>query len=95
MVPHRQAGRGPVTDSPWEATLERWRREGLPGEISFEDYFGLDRFAHIGVDNSPQFPEQTLEMTDTYTVTTTRWGPTLKNWRPMGGVPELLFPRFD
>ena len=90
MYAHQDADRVPVTDSPWDATIERWHREGLPEGVDFTDYFDLDKFAGIGVDNSPRYPEQLLEKTEEYTVTTTRWGATLKNWRHMGGVPEFL-----
>lgn len=27
---HREPDRVPIHDSPWEATVERWRKEGLP-----------------------------------------------------------------
>jgi len=87
---HREADRIPVTDSPWAATLERWRREGLPEGQDFADYFGLDRFASIGADNSPRYPEEVTEETAEYTVKTTRWGQTQKNWQHAGGVPQFL-----
>lgn len=90
MYAHQTADRVPVTDSLWEATLERWRGEGLPENVDFTDYFGLDKFVSIGVDSSPQYPEQVLEKTEDYSITTTRWGAKLKNWRHMGGVPEFL-----
>ena len=37
---HREPDRVPVHDSPWRATLTRWRREGLPEEIPVHEYFG-------------------------------------------------------
>ncbi len=61
MFEHREADRVPIIDSPWGATIERWRREGLPEDVSFVDFFDLDHTAGIGVDNSPQFEAKVLE----------------------------------
>ncbi len=90
MYEHREADRVPVTDSPWEATVERWHREGMPADTSYVDFFGLDNFISIGADNSPRYPEKVLEETEDYVVKTTRWGATIKNWTHAGGVPEFL-----
>ncbi len=90
MYAHQEADRVPVTDSPWDATLERWHREGLPEGVDYADYFGLDKFVHISVDNSPRYPVKTLEETEEYTITTSAWGVTMKNWRHSGGVPQFL-----
>ncbi len=90
MYEHREADRVPVTDSPWGSTIERWKREGLPEGVSYADHFDLDKIAGIHVDNSPRFPAQVIEETEDYTIHTTAWGATLKNWRRHGGVPEFL-----
>lgn len=42
MLAHQEADRVPITDGPWNSTLERWHREGLPAGMHFADYFGLD-----------------------------------------------------
>lgn len=90
MYEHREADRVPVTDDAWAATVERWRREGLPEGVDYRDYFGLDRFAGIAADNSPRFPVETLEETEEYRIHRSAWGATLKNWKHRGGVPEYL-----
>ena len=41
------ADRVPIIDIPWTATIERWQREGLPADVSFVDYCGLDHVAGI------------------------------------------------
>lgn len=87
---HREADRIPIIDSPWESTLERWRAEGLPEGVDWEEFAGTDRVAQIGVDNSPRYPVEVLEETDEYRVHTTAWGATLKDWRHAGGVPQFL-----
>lgn len=90
MYEHKEADRVPIDDCPWESTLERWRREGMPEGVDYRDYFGLDNMVCLGVDNSPRFPWQVLEETDEYTVCRSNWGATFRNWKHAGGVPEFL-----
>ena len=90
MMEHREADRVPITDSPWNATLARWRREGLPEDVPWWQYFGLDHFASIWADNSPRFPARIIEETDQYVIRFTAWGATIKDWKDHGGVPEFL-----
>lgn len=87
---HKEADRVPITDSPWASTLERWRREGMPEDADYSDYFGLDKVVGIGADNSPRYPEEILEETDEYIIKTNEWGATMKNWRHSGSTPEFL-----
>jgi len=87
---HKEADRIPMTDSPWGTTIERWRREGLPEGVDFVDYFGLDRTAHIGADNSPRFPTRVVEETDEYIIQTSSWGATIKNWKHAASTPDFL-----
>lgn len=89
MYEHRDADRVPVIDSPWDATIERWRSEGMPEKMDFVDYFGLDGVARIGVDNSPQFTPRVIKETDEYKIHTTSWGATLKNWKHAASTPEF------
>ena len=90
MYAHQEADRVPVTDSPWNATVERWQREGMPAGVSYVDFFGLDKIARIGVDNSPRYPTRIVEETDEYITNTTAWGATLKNWKHIASTPEFL-----
>jgi hypothetical protein len=32
---HQEADRVPVIDGPWDATIERWQREGMLKEVSY------------------------------------------------------------
>ena len=90
MHEHRDADSVPVTDSPWKATVDRWRREGMPAGIGVEDFFSLDKFANIGADNSPRYPAAVLEETPESVTRTTKWGQTIRDWKTHGGVPEFL-----
>ncbi len=86
---HREPDRLPIHDSPWNSTWQRWRREGYPEGADPADFFGWDRIAGIHIDNSPRYPSQLIEETDEYTIRTTAWGVTQKNWKSKGGVPEF------
>jgi uroporphyrinogen decarboxylase len=90
MYAHKEADRVPITDGPWGTAIERWRREGMPKNVSFVDFFGLDLVPSIGVDNSPLYPAKVLEETPEYVKKTTGWGVTIREWAHAGGVPEFL-----
>ena len=90
MFEHREADRVPIIDGPWEGTLLRWRREGMPIGVDWRDYFEVDKSESINVDISPQYEEKVLEETDKYKITTTCWGITLKNFKVADSTPEFL-----
>lgn len=89
MYEHREADRIPVLDSPWQGTLRRWRREGMPEGADWCDYFGADKVAEISVDITPRYPVETLEETDTYYIATSPWGVTMKHFKE-DSTPEFL-----
>lgn len=89
MYAHQEADRVPMMDSPWDTTIERWRREGMPTD-DYVAYFDLDRIGRIGIDYSPRYPVEVLEETPEYVIHTTGWGATLKTWRHMTSTPEFL-----
>jgi uroporphyrinogen decarboxylase len=89
MFAHKEADRIPIIDSPWGDTIARWQREGMPSDMSFVDYFGLDKVAGIGGDNGPRWPGRRVEETDDYVIDTTSWGVTLKNLKSTS-VPQYL-----
>ncbi len=87
---HQQPDRIPIIDSPWEATIERWRREGMPDGENFVDFFALDRIADIGIDNSPRFEERVIEETPDYKIYTSSYGVTMKQWKHAASTPQFL-----
>ncbi len=89
MYQHREADRVPILDSPWSETIDRWVQEGMPTR-DYVAYFGLDKVAHISVDNSPRYEKKTIEQTEDYRIYTTSWGATLKSWTKHGSTPEFL-----
>jgi uroporphyrinogen decarboxylase len=56
--------RVPLSDSYWETTVDRWRAEGLPADVSPEDYFGTNEIVRIAGDYTMQMPERILEETE-------------------------------
>jgi uroporphyrinogen decarboxylase len=86
---HREADRIPIADAPWETTIARWRREGLPKDKSPFDYFGYERIAQ-GADLSFQLPKLTLEETETYKIVKDGFGATTRVFKGQESVPELL-----
>lgn len=90
MFEHREADRIPIFDCPWETTLERWHREGMPEGIDFVDYFGLDHVAGVFADTSPRYESTVIKETDEYIISTTSWGATLRNWKHATSTPEFL-----
>lgn len=87
---HRDADRIPITDDPWETTLRRWNREGMPAGTDWCDYFEIDKVAQINIDISPRFPETIVEETDRHIITTSPWGVTVKNFKNSQSTPENI-----
>ena len=52
---HKAPDRAPIIDEPWDGTISRWKREGMPGNTDYRDFFGIDKKFAFGVDNSPQY----------------------------------------
>ncbi len=91
MYAHQEADRIPIIDSPWDATIERWHREGMPEGMSYVDYFDLDHFVGAQfTDNSPRYPAQVIAETEEDITYTSGWGVTMKQWKHAASTPEFL-----
>ena len=90
MFEHKEADRVPILGSPWGSTLARWRREGMPEDADFADYFGLDRTVGVGGDNGPRYKTKMIEETDEYTIRCDSWGTTAKNWKHASSTPHWI-----
>ncbi|MCL2093543.1 MAG: hypothetical protein FWH12_05030 [Treponema sp.] len=90
MFNHQEADRVAITDGPWSGTMARWRKEGMPENTDWRDYFGIDKMQRIRVDNSPRCERKIIEETDEYRISTTEWGVTLKNFKVADSTPEFL-----
>ncbi len=90
MYAHQEADRIPIIDVPWGGTLNRWRREGMPQDAEWAEYFGIDRTAGISVDITPRYEKKIIEETDEYKIYTTSWGATQKSFKQQDSTPEFL-----
>ena len=86
---HKEADRVGIHDSPWGATISRWRKEGLPDEIPVAEYFEYE-LVSFRADLSPQFPVKVLEKDETYIVETTPTGGVRRNFRDRSTTPEVV-----
>jgi uroporphyrinogen decarboxylase len=87
---HKEADRVPMLGGPWGTTIARWQKEGMPKDADFTTYFGLDRCAGVGGDNSPRYPTRVVEETDDYIIRFDSWGTTAKNWKHASSTPHWL-----
>lgn len=72
-------------ESPWGETIDLWRKQGLPENMSVTDYFGMDIASFGGLDLSFQFPQQTIEETAEYIVYRDTNGVTRKHFKKKSG----------
>ncbi len=90
MYEHREADRVPITDIPWNGTINRWKREGMPQNADWREFFSIDKVESIGVDISPRFEKKIIEDTDRYTIFTSEWGVTMKQFKEEDSTPEFI-----
>jgi len=86
---HQRPDRVPIHESFWEATVNRWRTEGLPADVSADDYFGTE-IRVFGIDNSFGFPTDVVERTDEYVTVRDEWGALKRDWLDHRSTPQLL-----
>lgn len=70
-----------MNDTMWSSTVERWRREGFPKDVSPQEYFGVDDLCLIGADYSLMMPERTLEEGEDYRIYVDHNGVTCKDYK--------------
>ncbi len=83
--------RVPFQDSYWQATVRRWRREGLAADVDLGRHFGFD-IAQVGsVDDTLQLPARILEETGRQRVQIDTNGATRREMQEADGwVPSWL-----
>ncbi len=86
---HKEADRVAIHDSPWATTIARWRKEGLPEDVSPAEYFGFE-FAGQGFNNTARFPAEVIEETEEYRIVKNADGAIRKDWKNRTSTPELL-----
>jgi uroporphyrinogen decarboxylase len=86
---HKETDRIAIHDTPWDATVKRWRKEGLPEDTLVDDYFGYE-IVQIGADLSARFPIRVLEKNDKCITETTPDGGIRKNFMDYSTTPEIV-----
>jgi uroporphyrinogen decarboxylase len=86
---HEKPDRVPIHEAFWEATQNRWRQEGLPTDISADEYFET-AIRTIGIDNSFGLPTEEVERTDQWVTVRDNWGILKRDWLDHRSTPELL-----
>lgn len=86
---HQETDRVPIMDNPWQGTIARWHREGMP-QTDWRDYFEVDKIEEINIDISPRYACKVLEETDRYVIATSPWGVTMKTFKEEDATPEFL-----
>ncbi|MEM2926211.1 MAG: uroporphyrinogen decarboxylase family protein [Candidatus Bathyarchaeia archaeon] len=89
VLRHKEPDRVPIHDSPWGATVDRWRAEGLPSGVSAADYFGYEIYG-FGADTTPQFPTEVLYENEEYIVERDAYGGIRRNHRDRSTTPEVI-----
>ena len=63
MFEHKEADRIPIIDNPWKGTIRHWHDEGMPKDVEWQDYFGVDKEGAIGIDLTARMPKKIIEET--------------------------------
>jgi len=88
-IRHREPDRVPIQDSPWAATVDRWKREGLPDGMSPTDFFNYE-MTGFGADTTPQFPVEVIREDARYIVERNSFGGIRRNHRDYSTTPEII-----
>ncbi len=87
-IRRRPLDRVPLQDSPWQTTIARWRKEGLPEDQGPAEYFRYE-FAGCSADLTLQLPTERVEETDEYVVDRNANGALVMNWKHRTSTPEM------
>jgi uroporphyrinogen decarboxylase len=90
MFDHKEADRVAMWDFPWPGALRRWHAEGMPENVSYEDYFDVDKVERVVCDNSPRLKEYVVEENDRCITTMTNWGGTQKDFKHDDSTPDFV-----
>jgi len=81
----------PITElGIWPETHARWIKEGMPENVSVEEYFGLDKIAILPLEASLMLPAITIEENDKYSIATDSNGCTFRHLKNSYGAAEFI-----
>lgn len=85
----KEADRVAIQDAPWETTLRRWKREGMPEDVTAEDFFHYE-IRCFGADTSLLIPNKLVEEAEEYRIELDANGAMRKNWKNATSTPECI-----
>ena len=78
----------------WPETLERWYTEGLPRDVSQQEFFDAEPVQPAGVPSPiglfPHFEEEVLEETDEYRIFRQNDGVIAQDWKHRSCIPHYV-----
>ena len=86
---HKEPDTVPIHDTVWQATIDRWRTEGLPPGVLPADYFGFE-LAGFWADSSPRYPIEIIRQDNEFIVERDSFGQTRKNYRDFSTTPMII-----
>jgi len=86
---HKEPDRIPIQDSPWETTIRRWKKEGMPQDCEAAAYFNYE-FRFCGANVCYYRENKTIEETGEYIIQFGMDGQTLRNWKDKTSTPEWI-----
>lgn len=86
---HREGDRVPIDDSPWQTTIARWHREGLPANVAPREYFGYE-MSGVGADLTLGLEPEVVEETEEYRIAWDANGALRKNFKHSTSTPECI-----
>jgi len=86
---HKEADRVPISEWVWELTEERWHKEGIPENISVEDFFEFEMLV-IYPDITPQFSLEILKETEDRVLSKNSFGETIMEFKDHRCTPQTV-----
>jgi uroporphyrinogen decarboxylase len=74
----------------WPETEKRWRNEGLPANVSIEDYFGLDKISLFSYESSLMLPIKVLKDSGDQQIIMDSNGCHYKRWKGIQSPPQFV-----
>ena len=88
-IAHQPTDRVGIVDSLWWETERDFHSEGMPENVSAEDYFDFD-LGRISFDQSFRLPREVLEVDDGYRIVTDKWGTRFRELEDYQSTPGLI-----
>ncbi len=87
---HKEADRVVMWDFPWPGALRKWHAEGMPENVSYEEYFDVDNVGRVVPDESPRYPITVVEEDDEFITIKNEWGTTVRNFKMQDSTPDFI-----